>query len=77
MADFTPEQEKEFEFRLRYEQEQAANQQQQAKQEDQNTAIDRARTIGIPVGAIAGAIAGLGLKELAELLKNTYTIINN
>ena len=55
MAEFTPEQEKEFEFRLRYEQEQAAAQQQQTKQEDQDTAIDRARAIGIPVGAIAGA----------------------
>jgi hypothetical protein len=55
MADFTPEQEKEFEFRQRYEQEQAAAQQQQTKQEDQQTAVDRARVIGVPAGAIAGA----------------------
>jgi hypothetical protein len=54
MSQFTPEQEKEFEFRLRYEQEQAAAQQQQNKQEDDQTAVDRARTIGIPAGAIAG-----------------------
>ena len=54
MSNFTPEQEKEFEFRARYEQEQAAAQQQQDQEEDKQTAIDRARVIGIPAGAIIG-----------------------
>jgi hypothetical protein len=55
MSNFTPEQEKEFEFRARYEQEQADAQQQEAKQEDDQTAVDRARAIGIPAGAVIGA----------------------
>lgn len=66
MAQFTPEQEKEFEFRQRYEQEQAAN---QSKQHSAGSDSVVASTNEVLVPA-AGAVAGAAVRNLPTKIVN-------
>ena len=69
MADFTPEQEKEFEMRYRYEQEQKqAAQQKQAAPEEDKFVNPLVPTIG---GAIAGNIIAPGINAMSRELQGS------
>lgn len=66
MAEFTPEQEKEFEFRLRYEQEQAAKQpKQEAAASD--SVVASTNEVMLPA---AGAVAGAAVRNLPTKIVN-------
>ena len=75
MAEFTPDQEKEFEFRARYEQEQAAKQAEAAPQtggRDEATASTN-QIMGGGVGAAVGAAARNLPQQIGNMVRDPVT----
>jgi len=71
MAEFTPEQEKEFEFRARYEQEQATA--KEPKEQIDAATESTNQVLGGGLGAAAGAMAGKLPERLGNMVRDPIT----